>query len=80
MKVCDGCGRDTLTEFAWLIEADGAYWNGKFPDRRGFTTDVNDAVRFVRREDAEVLKWWILETWAFALRTVRHSWDNGTHQ
>jgi hypothetical protein len=79
MKSCDGCGQQTLIELAWLIEADGSYWTGTHPDRRGFNADVNKAVRFVRREDAEKLKWWILEQWAFALRTVQHGWSNGSH-
>lgn len=80
MKMCDGCGQQTGTELAWLIEADGSYWDGHFADRRGFVADVNKAVRFVRHEDAEAVKWWILQNWAFALRTTQHAWSNAEHQ
>ncbi len=42
-------------EFAWLIEwtglAGGLYWDGAGPT--SFTADVNKAVRFTRKEDAE---------------------------
>jgi hypothetical protein len=79
MKSCDGCNQQTNNEFAWLIEADGSYWDGHFPDRRGFVADVNKAVRFVRYEDAEAVKWWILQNWAFALKSTRHSWSNASH-
>jgi hypothetical protein len=76
MKNCDGCGQQTMNEFAWLIEADGSYWDGHYPDKRGFVPDVNKAVRFSRFEDAEAVKWWILQSWAFALRTTQHGWSN----
>ncbi len=80
MKDCDGCGRQTDREYAWLIKADGSYWTGTYPDKLGFETDVNKAVRFARREDAEKVKWWVLENWAFALRTTQHGWMNAEHQ
>lgn len=80
MHTCDGCKTQTPNEFAWLIEADGSYWNGKYPDKRGFTTNVDEAVRFCRRQDADAVKWWILENWAFALKTTEHGWINSDHQ
>jgi hypothetical protein len=80
MKVCDGCGQDTLQELAWLIEADGSYWDGHYADSRGFTRDVNSAVRFTRFQDAEAVKHWLLQASAFALRTTQHGWSNGEHR
>lgn len=41
MKNCDGCGQQAMNEYAWLIEGDGNYWDGKYADSRGFTRDVN---------------------------------------
>lgn len=57
-------------EFGWLIEGDGNYWDAR--GIKSFTTDVNEAVRFARFEDAERVKHWILQEWAFALRTTQH--------
>jgi hypothetical protein len=79
MKDCEGCGQQTLNEFAWLIEGDGNYWDGKYVDSRGFTRDVNAALRFARREDAETVKHWLLQAHSFALRTTQHGWINGEH-
>lgn len=78
MKDCDGCGRQTEREFAWLIEADGSYWNGHHADSRGFTRKVGDAIRFVRQEDADIVKHWLLQIHSFALRTTQHAWINGS--
>jgi hypothetical protein len=77
MKQCEGCGQQTLTELAWLIEGDSCYWDGRYTDSRGFTRDVNDAVRFVRHQDADVVKHWLMQGCAFALRTTQHGWSNG---
>lgn len=78
---CPTCFRDDAKDEAvWLIEADQSYWDGRYPDSRGFSKDVNDAVRFERREDAEKVRHWILQTWAFALRTTQHIWCNGSHR
>lgn len=79
MKNCEGCGTQTFLECAWLIEADGLYFDGHFPDSRGFVRDVNLALRFSRFEDAEAVKHWILQPHAFALRTTKHCWRNGDH-
>lgn len=81
MKRCDTCGAaDIPSEFAWLIEGDGCYWDGKYPDGRGFTRDHSAAIRFTRREDAETVKHWLLQANAFALRTTQHGWHNGVHE
>lgn len=79
MKQCDGCGQQTPNEFAWLIEADGSYFDGRYADSRGFTRDINSAIRFTRREDAETVKHWLLQVHSFALRTAQHGWINGEH-
>ena len=74
---CDGCGQSTTTEYAWVIEGDQNYWDGKYTDSRGFSRDISDCVRFARREDAERVKHWLLQFAAFALRTTQHAWVNG---
>ena len=78
MKDCESCGGENLRqqETAWLIEADGCYWDGHFADPRGFNRDVNHAVRFSRFEDAETVKHWLLHVHSFALRTTQHMWVN----
>lgn len=68
------------TEFAWLIEGDGVYWDGHHADRRGFISDVNKAIRFARREDADVVKYHLLEAFSFALKVTEHGWINGEHK
>jgi hypothetical protein len=70
------CGNMTDREMAWLIEGDGNYWDGKYADSRGFTRDINKAVRFARLEDAEIVKHWLLQQHSFALRTSQHIWIN----
>ena len=77
MKNCDGCGQQTTTEYAWLIEGDGCYWDGHHADSRGFTRKLDDAVRFTRSQDADAVKHWLLQSCAFALRTTCHGWING---
>jgi len=56
-------------ESAWLIELNGGptrYW---FPG--GWTEDVNEALRFVRKQDAEAVVRWA----GFRLASVReHVW------
>lgn len=65
---------DSADEAGWAIEADGAYWNGRALDSSAFVKDHNEAVRFARHEDAERIKYWLLRTYAFALRTTQHVW------
>jgi hypothetical protein len=81
MKKCESCGGENLPqrEMAWLIEADGSYWDGHFADSRGFQRDVNAAVRFSRFQDAEAVKHWLLQAHSFALRTTQHAWINAKH-
>lgn len=62
------------TQFAWIIEGDGVYWDGHHADARGFTTDPNKAIRFTRKEDANIVKYRLLEQFAFALRVTEHGW------
>jgi len=81
MKQCDTCKRnDVMEQFAWLIEGDECYWDGRFPDSRGFTRKPNEAIRFLRREDAEIVKHHLLQFAAFALRTTEHCWVNSEHR
>lgn len=63
-----------MSKSAWLIEADGSYWDGRSCDRRAFTKDVNDAMRLSRFEDAERIKHWLIPGLAFALKTTEHVW------
>lgn len=63
-----------MSHFAWLIEGDRCYWNGHYADGRGFTRNVNEAIRFSREEDADTVKNWLMEPCAFALRTTGHYW------
>lgn len=49
------------TEYAWVIEAGSGphYWTGKTAGVRhleAYSSDVQDAVRFSRFEDAEVIR------------------------
>ena len=80
MKDCDTCGSSNQDLGAWLIEGDGCYWDGHFADSRGFTRKVDDAVRFLRQQDADAVKHWLLQSNAFALRTVRHVWTDSVHK
>lgn len=66
-----------MREVAWVIEANGSYWDGRLATEAGFTTDPDEAVRFARMEDAERVKYWLLKDHAFALRSTQHVWlDN----
>jgi len=62
-------------EKAWLIEtANQTYWMGRHTDNRGFTPKIDDAIRFSRREDAEVIIHWLMESHCCALRSAEHIW------
>lgn len=61
-------------KYGWLIEANMTYWDGRACTPNSFVSDVNEAVRFVRLEDAERVRLWLLEEWAFALRSTEHAW------
>lgn len=62
-------------KYAWVIEtANNEYWNGKSLDRGSFVADHSAAIRFSRFEDAEIVKYWLLEKMAFALRSSQHGW------
>lgn len=63
-----------IEELAWVIEADGSYWNGKSVGHSAFVTNSLEAVRFARHEDAERVKYWLLREHAFALRSTHHIW------
>jgi hypothetical protein len=62
-----------MTETGWVLEAshEPLYWTGRGP--HGFSRKPEDAIRFARREDAEIAKFWLCKN--FALRSVQHSWD-----
>jgi hypothetical protein len=64
-----------MNESGWIIEANGAYWDGRSCDQSAFTSDLNEAVRFARFEDAERIKYWLLQSHAFALRSTQHVWS-----
>ena len=65
-----------MSEFAWVIES-GAnppeYWNGRALDRSAFTSRHDEAVRFARREDAEVVRCWLVKGGEYC-RAVEHGW------
>ena len=73
------CGNMTDREIGWLIEGDGNYWDGKYVTSQGFTRKVDEACRFARFEDAEIVKHWLLQQHSFALRTTQHVWVNAAH-
>lgn len=78
MKNCDGCGQQTMSEFAWLIEtANGTYWDGKYTDSRSFSPKIDDAIRFTREQDAQSVIGWIFQSYSFAIRATQHGWING---
>lgn len=81
MKDCDTCGQSSVErQCSWLIEAaNQTYWNGHHTDGRGFDRNVENAIRFTRQEDAAAVLHWLLEPWAWTLRTTLHCWINGTH-
>jgi hypothetical protein len=81
MQNCMACNASNPhQQLAWLIEGDGNYWDGRFADSRGFTRKVDDAVRFVRQQDADAVKHWLLQANAFALRTTQHAWCDSVHK
>jgi hypothetical protein len=69
-------------EFGWLIETSSArYWNGrKCGDdcSDAFVHNPNEAVRFCRYEDAEVVRCWLFgqpgRGLGWSLRSVQHKW------
>ena len=62
--------------YGWMIEANGTYWDGRDSGASAFTADPNDGVRFLRFEDAERVKYWLLAQHAFALRSTQHAWED----
>lgn len=55
-------------QLAWMIEwidSPPAYWDGRGPNT--FSTNPNDGIRFSRQEDADRVRYWILD-----LRTQKH--------
>jgi hypothetical protein len=62
-------------ESFWLIETGRqTYWDGRHVQEEAFfTSKIEDAVRFARFEDAEIVRCWLLEkTGAHKLRSVEH--------
>ncbi len=63
-------------ERGWLIEtAQNTYWDGRqIGDDACFVRDANEACRFARFEDAEVVRCWLLEKLQRAqrLRSAEH--------
>jgi len=62
---------------AWLIERSlnsvPHYWNGKYVDDRGFTSNVNEATKFVNAGDAETVLSWLLQGHG---RVAQHVWSS----
>lgn len=64
-----------MDEFAWVIEAAGPrYWNGHGILMENFTEDHSKAIRFARREDAEVVIHWLLQSVSGFLVSREHAW------
>jgi hypothetical protein len=72
-------------EYGWLIETGSAlYWNGRKAGddcSDAFVHNPNEAVRFCREEDAEVVRNWLFgqpgRGLGWSLRSVRHKWVDG---
>lgn len=58
----------------WLIEtARQTYWDGrKVGDDANYVSDANEACRFARVEDAEIVRCWLLDTGPQKLRSTEH--------
>jgi len=55
----------------WVIKGDLTYWGGRTLDKESFySDDVGDAIIFARSRDAERVKVYLLNKYAFALRVV----------
>lgn len=69
------------SETGWLIESGATtWWDGRNAgDYATFTADPNDAVRFARFEDAEVVRCWLLKPISRLLRSTEHMWMDGRH-
>lgn len=67
---------ETADESGWLIEtAQNTYWDGRQTgDDAVFLPNANEAVRFSRQQDAEVVRCWLLEKTGRSqrLRTAEH--------
>lgn len=67
---------------AWVIEtAQGEYWNGRavgHDARSAFVKDIDEALRFARKEDAEIVRCWLFgmpgQGLGWALRSMEHIW------
>jgi hypothetical protein len=57
----------------WIIEGDACYWSGCGLGKASFTKVRPDALRFLRKFDADVAKEKLLADWAFALRVVPYA-------
>lgn len=67
----------TQNERGWVIESGHnppSYWTGKSLHSGAFSPKHDDAIRFARHMDAEVVRCWLLEQYSFALRSVEHMW------
>lgn len=66
----------------WLIEGAGQqYWGGRGLDSLAFVKDVNEAVRFVRQEDAERVRCWLLTKPVCDMSlAVQHLWISPRNQ
>lgn len=73
-------------EHGWVIEtASGEYWNGREvgeSPRGAFVRDHNEALRFARQEDAEIVRSWLFgqpgRGIGWSLRATQHKWIAAT--
>ena len=58
------------SETAWLIELEGPKWMAIIDGEPQWTDDVNKALRFARKEDADNLRTW----WCMTAKSTEHIW------
>lgn len=59
-------------EYAWLIELEGPKWMTIIDGEPQWTDDVNKALRFARKEDADNLRAW----WCMTAESTEHCWES----
>ncbi len=63
-----------MDETGWVIECgtEPQYWTGRGPDT--WSRKHEDAIRFARRDDAEIVRSWIVKPGGPYARAVQHGW------
>lgn len=63
-----------MKELGWLIETQKqTYWDGQGIGKSSFRESPNDAIRFARFQDAEVVRCQLLGHLE-SLRSIEHQW------